>query len=170
MNKTLAAKNAAATVSSDRIELLGIELLEEHARRLAVLFTVERRPRGSGRAHLRRLKENRRALSSIYVALAEDARRGESASPAAEWLLDNFHIVSSAARDVVNDLPPSFFKRLPRIAADEFAASPRIYALALELIRTSAGHLDAARLHRFITAFQSVTPLTIGELWACQAR
>ena len=119
MNKTLAAKNAAATVSSDRIELLGIELLEEHARRLAVLFTVERRPRGSGRAHLRRLKENRRALSSIYVALAEDARRGESASPAAEWLLDNFHIVSSAARDVVNDLPPSFFKRLPRIAADE---------------------------------------------------
>src|SRR6185295_1934810 len=52
------------------------------------------------------------------------------------------------------------------IAADEFAGTPRIYALALELIRTSAGHLEAARLHRFISAFQSVTPLTIGELWA----
>ena len=52
------------------------------------------------------------------------------------------------------------------VATDEFAGLPRIYALALELIRCSAGSLDAQRLHRFITAFQSVTPLTIGELWA----
>jgi len=149
------------------IELLGIELLEEHARRLAALFTVARRPpRGSARAHLRRLKQNRQRLSSIYTALADDARRGETPSPAAEWLLDNFHIVSAAARDIVRDLPPSFFRRLPRIAADEFEGTPRIYALALELIRSSAGHLDAQRLHRFITAFQSVVPLTIGELWA----
>jgi cyclic beta-1,2-glucan synthetase len=127
---------------------------------------MARRPRGNGRAHLRRLAEHRRALSSIYIALAEDARRGEPASPAAEWLLDNFHVVASAARDVVKDLPPAFYRRLPRIAADEFAGMPRIYALALELIRTSAGHLEAQRLHRFISAFQSVTPLTIGELWA----
>ena len=38
-----------------------------------------------------------------------------------------------------------------RVAADEFAGLPRIYALALELIRHSAGRLDAQRLHRFIT-------------------
>ncbi|HWK10719.1 MAG TPA: hypothetical protein VNR64_11745, partial [Vicinamibacterales bacterium] len=149
------------------IELLGIELLEEHARRLAALFTVARRPsRGHSRVHLQRLKQNRRRLSAIYTALSEDARRGEPPSPAAEWLLDNFHIVSAAGRDIIQDLPPSFFRRLPRIAADEFEGTPRIYALALELIRTSAGHLDAQRLHRFVTAFQSVTPLTIGELWA----
>src|SRR6185369_9125162 len=117
-------------------------------------------------AHLRRLDENRRALRATYSALAEDARRGESASPATEWLLDNFHIVSAAGRDILHDLPASFFRRLPRIAADEFEGIPRIYALALELIRSSAGHLDAQRLSRFITAFQSVTPLTIGELWA----
>ena len=87
-------------------------------------------------------------------------------SPAAEWLLDNFHIISAAARDIHHDLPPSFFRRLPQVAADEFAGLPRIYALALELIGSSAGRLDAQRLQRFISAFQSVTPLTIGELWA----
>ena len=87
-------------------------------------------------------------------------------SPAAEWLLDNFHVISAAARDIQHDLPPSFFRRLPRVAADEFAGLPRIYALALELIGSSAGRLDAQRLQRFISAFQSVTPLTIGELWA----
>ena len=73
---------------------------------------------------------------------------------------------SAAARDIQHDLPPSFFRRLPRVAADEFAGLPRIYALALELIGSSAGRLDAQRLQRFISAFQSITPLTIGELWA----
>jgi len=147
------------------LELLGIELLEEHARRLAALLSLARRRRGSGRTHLRRLNEDARALREVYTALADDARR-ESVSPAAEWLLDNFHIIAAAARDIHHDLPASFFRRLPRIATDEFAGLPRVYALALELIRCSAGSLDAQRLHRFITAFQSVTPLTIGELWA----
>jgi cyclic beta-1,2-glucan synthetase len=153
------------SLASGGLELLGIEPLEEHARRLAALLSLARRRRGSGRAHLRRLKQDARALRETYTALAEDARR-ESVSPAAEWLLDNFHIISAATRDIHHDLPPSFFRRLPRVATDEFAGLPRIYALALELIRCSAGSLDAQRLQRFITAFQSVTPLTIGELWA----
>jgi cyclic beta-1,2-glucan synthetase len=149
------------------LELLGIELLEEHARRLAALLSVTRRARahGRGRTHLRRLDDDARVLRRVYTALAEDARR-DSVPPAAEWLLDNFHIISTAARDIRHDLPPSFFRRLPTVATDEFAGLPRVHALALELIRCSAGRLDAQRLHRFITAFQSVTPLTIGELWA----
>ncbi|MGE0592661.1 MAG: glucoamylase family protein [Vicinamibacterales bacterium] len=148
-------------------ELLSIESLEEHARRLAALLSVSRPGlrRGLGRAHLHRLDGHMRTLRRIYVALAEDATQ-EAMSPAAEWLLDNFHIVSAAARDIHHDLPASFFRRLPRVAADEFAGVPRIYALALELIGSSAGRLDAQRLQRFITAFQSISPLTIGELWA----
>ncbi|HEY7378022.1 MAG TPA: hypothetical protein VH542_05005, partial [Steroidobacteraceae bacterium] len=150
---------------ADGEELLSIDLLEEHARRLAALLSIAPRRRGHGRAHLRQLKDHMRALRDVYQALAEDARQ-EAMPPAAEWLLDNFHIISAAARDIHHDLPPSFFKRLPQIAADEFAGLPRVYALALELIGSSAGRLDAQRLQRFISAFQSVTPLTIGELWA----
>jgi hypothetical protein len=106
-----------------------------------------------------------RALRQVYMTLAEDARQ-EAMSPAAEWLLDNFHVIAAAARDIYHDLPPGFFRRLPHVASDEFAGLPRIYALARELIGSSAGRLDAQRLQRFISAFQSVTPLTIGELWA----
>jgi cyclic beta-1,2-glucan synthetase len=145
-------------------ELLSVELLEEHARRLAALLTIAPRRRGNGRLHLRQLRAHMRALRDVYVALAEDAQR-EAMSPAAEWLLDNFHVISAASLDVHRDLPPAFFRRLPQVAADEFAGLPRIYALALELIRLSAGRLDAARMQRFISAFQSVTPLTMGELW-----
>src|SRR5262245_63826992 len=107
-----------------------------------------------------------RALRTVYSALAEDARGGEPPSPAAEWLLDNYFVVAAAARDVRHDLPASFFRRLPRVAADEFAGQPRVYALASEIIRWSAARLDAQRLYRFITAFQSIAPLTMGELWA----
>src|SRR5215216_2305982 len=151
-----------ARATGGGVELLSIELLEEHARRLAALLSVS--PHG-GSGHLRELKSHMRALRDVYTTLVEDARH-EAMSPAAEWLLDNFHIVSAAARDVQHDLPRSFFKRLPRVASDEFAGLPRIYALALELLGSSAGRLDAQRLQRFISAFQSVTPLTMGELWA----
>ena len=162
----VAVDDTAELLGERPIELLGIERLEEHARRLAALFTVGRRARNGGRAHLRRLSDNMRALRETYGALSADAHRGEPASPASEWLLDNFHVATAAARDIARDLPPSFFRRLPTIVADEFEGVPRIHALALELIRSSAGHLDAQRLSRFIVAFQSVTPLTIGELWA----
>jgi hypothetical protein len=97
-------------------ELLSIELLEEHARRLAALLSIAPRGGGSGRGHLRQLNDHMRVLRDVYAALAEDARQ-EAMSPAAEWLLDNFHIISAAARDIHHDLPPSFFKRLPQIAA-----------------------------------------------------
>ena len=94
-------------------ELLSIELLEEHARRLAALLSIAPRRGGSGRAHLRQLDGHMRALRDVYTELAADARL-EAMSPAAEWLLDNFHIISAAARDIHHDLPPSFFRRLPR--------------------------------------------------------
>jgi cyclic beta-1,2-glucan synthetase len=156
---------APARPSSARLELLSIEQLEEHARHLAARFSIAPRGGASRRAHFRQLSAHMRALRDVYTALAGEASR-EAISPAAEWLLDNFHLVSSAARDIHHDLPPSFFKRLPLVVSDEYAGVPRIYALALELIAFSAGRLEAQRLQRFISAFQSITPLAMGELWA----
>ena len=143
-----------------RLELLGIEPLENHARRLAALLTVNTRGRTTV-THLKRLDAHVRALRKIYVTLNEDVTRGEERTAAAEWLLDNFHVISAAARDIRHDLPAQFYQRLPSVAADEFAGLPRIYAMALELIGHSAGRLDPQRLHRFVSAFQSITPLTM---------
>src|SRR5262245_12988989 len=71
-------------------ELLGIERLERYARRLAALLTVTYRRRGSSGA-LKTLRDHTQALRHIYSLLTDDARRGEPVSPAAEWVLDNFH-------------------------------------------------------------------------------
>jgi cellobiose phosphorylase len=148
------------------MELLGIEPLEEHARRLAALLTAATRRRLSGRRHLTDLEGDLTSLREVYIALSDDARLGEESSPAAEWLLDNFPAISAAARDIRHDLPAAFYRRLPQMQTDEFAGLARVHALASELIGHSAGRLDAQRLQRFIIAFQSITPLTMGELWA----
>ncbi|MEJ7592258.1 MAG: hypothetical protein WKF77_11965 [Planctomycetaceae bacterium] len=55
---------------------------------------------------------------------------------------------------------------LPRLTAGSGAAYPRVYDIALELIAHTDGRLDAANLTGFLTAYQSVVPLKLGELWA----
>ena len=41
-----------------------------------------------------------------------------------------------------------------------------MYDLALETISHGDGRVDAESLSRFVAAYQTVTPLTLGELWA----
>ena len=43
---------------------------------------------------------------------------------------------------------------------------PRVYDLAFEAIAHGDGRVDAEGLSRFVAAYQAVTPLKLGELWA----
>jgi len=67
---------------------------------------------------------------------------------------------------VQRDLPAQYYRTLPKLAARERGGQARIHALAAELIEHGDGRLDVDRLTRFVLAFQTVAPLTIGELWA----
>jgi cyclic beta-1,2-glucan synthetase len=148
-----------------RDELLSVERLDERARSLAGRFTVDRRRRVA-RSVFPRFEENGHHLREAYRALAGDARRGAFVTAAAEWLLDNFHLVASEMRDVRENLPRHYYRELPKLAAREQAGNARVYALAVELIRHSDSRLDRAQLVRWLDAFQTVAPLTLGELWA----
>jgi cellobiose phosphorylase len=143
-----------------------VEHLEERARALAASYTLARNPRRRPRRFLPRLHENARFLRHAYRALAYDVRRGEAVPPAAEWLLDNFHLVEAEFREVRKDLPQRYYLELPKIAARELAGMARIHAMALEFIRHSDARFDSDRLTRFVSAYQTVAPLTLGELWA----
>ncbi len=147
-------------------ELLGVERLEERARALAAGFTLARNPRRGPPRLLRRLADDARVLRHAYRLLAGDVRRGEPISPAAEWLLDNFHLVEGEIREIRHHLPTRYYLELPKLATRELAGTARVYAMAVELLRYSDARLDAQRLNRFIYAYQTVAPLTIGELWA----
>ncbi|MEO6595657.1 MAG: carbohydrate-binding protein, partial [Planctomycetota bacterium] len=147
-------------------ELLGVERLEERARVLAAGFTLSRNPRRGTLRLLRRLANDQRVLRQAYHTLAGDARRGESITPATEWLLDNFYLVEGELREIRQNLPKSYYRELPKLATRELAGTARVYAMAVELLRYSDARLDAHRLRRFIYAFQTVAPLSLGELWA----
>src|SRR6266699_3616465 len=116
------------------------------------------------------------AMLRLFSALIGKFRRDTEAelpireahviSPAAEWLVDNFHIVEEQVREIREDLPKSYYHELPKLAAGDFRKYPRIYALSVQLIAHTDSHLDTETLRRFINAYQKISPLSIGELWA----
>ncbi|HSD46302.1 MAG TPA: hypothetical protein VLB87_06745, partial [Pyrinomonadaceae bacterium] len=145
-------------------EFYSVERLEQYAQTLAAEHKTVRQ---KGRAQLLpRLSENGRILESAYKALVEALRQGRAISPAAEWLVDNYHIVEEQLREIRHDLPKSYYHELPKLADGELRGYPRIYAVALELITHTDSRLDTNTLRRFIAAYQTVAPLSIGELWA----
>src|SRR6185503_11972853 len=101
-----------------------------------------------------------------YKALVNALREGRAISPAAEWLVDNYHIVEEQLREIRQDLPKSYYHELPKLATGELEGYPRIYAVALAVIAHNDSRLDTNTLKRFITAYQTVAPLSIGEIWA----
>src|SRR6185436_7653870 len=149
-----------------RSELLSVEHLEERARVLAASYTLARNPRLRPLRFQPRLHENARILRWAYQALATDVRRGEPVAPAAEWLLDNFHLVEAEILEVRKNLPQRYYLDLPKLAVRDLAGVARVHAMALEIIRHSDARFDLHRLTRFVSAYQTVAPLTLGELWA----
>src|SRR5437868_1394773 len=148
-----------------RAELFSRDRLIEYARTLAAQHQVVPGTR-RGQPLLRRLNESARVLFRSYQDIAAAARRQEAITPAAEWLLDNFHIVEEQLDDIRKHLPRAYYAELPKLGAGPLSGYPRVYALALELIAHSDGALDEQSIREFVRAYQSVAPLSTGELWA----
>src|SRR4030095_11084568 len=147
-----------------RAEIFSVERLEQFAQTIATEHkTVIRK----GHAQLLpRLKDNARKLEGAYKTLVEAVSEAQAISPAAEWLVDNYHIVEEQLREIRQDLPEGYYQELPKLADGPLQDYPRIYALALALIAHTDSRLDTNTLRRFISAYQTVSVLTIGELWA----
>ena len=148
-----------------REELYSVERLEQQAATLAAAHKVSGR-RERGRRLLPALEENGRRLVAAYRALTEAIRNERTISPAAEWLVDNFHIVEEQLREIREDLPRGYYYELPKLESGPLKGYPRIYALALDLIAHTDSRLETETLRRFVSAYQRVAPLTIGEVWA----
>jgi cyclic beta-1,2-glucan synthetase len=148
-----------------REELFGVERLEQHAESLAAAQPVTTRPPVV--LSLRtRLNDNAAVLLAAYRASAAELESGRGVVPAAEWLLDNYHLVEEQIREIREDLPPGYYRQLPKLGEGPFAGYPRVFGLAWAFVAHTDSHFDPDILRRFIGAYQRVQPLTIGELWA----
>lgn len=148
-----------------RQELFGIERLEQHAQSLAQAQKVSLTPPRVVSLH-RRLNDNARLLLSVYRASAQELESGRGIDPAAEWLLDNYHLVEEQIYEIRDDLPSGYYRQLPKLISGPFAGYPRVFGLAWAFVAHTDSHFDPETLRRFIVAYQQVQPLTIGELWA----
>jgi cyclic beta-1,2-glucan synthetase len=148
-----------------RQELFGVERLEQHARSLAAAQPVTARPPAVWPLR-RRLDDNAVVLLAAYRASAAELESGRGTEPAAEWLLDNYHLVEAQIREIRDDLPPGYYRQLPKLAGGPFAGYPRVFGLAWAYVAHTDSHFDPVVLRRFIAAYQQAQPLTIGELWA----
>jgi len=148
-----------------RAELFSVERLEQHAESLAAAQHVTSRPT-RGRPLVARLRDNGRVLLGAYRAIAVAIGEERAITPAAEWLVDNFHVVEDQIREIRDDLPRGFYRQLPKLSEGPLEGYPRVLGLAWAFVAHTDSRFDPQTLCRFVRAYQRVQPLTIGELWA----
>jgi cyclic beta-1,2-glucan glucanotransferase len=145
-------------------ELFNVEQLGSYARELASKHQITK-SHGPSQL-LRQLAVNESILVDTYELTTTTAPGGRRANLAVEWLLDNFHLIKEQITIARRHLPPGYSRQLPQLQNGPHAGYPRVYDIALELIRHTDGRVDEENLGAFVSAYQSVKPLQLGELWA----
>lgn len=146
-------------------ELFGTERLEDHARSLAGAQQVANgNSKGAGLSV--RLAENSDFLLKATQALTLGESAHQELTPAAEWLIDNYHLVAAQIREIRIDLPPGYYEQLPKLSTGPFISLPRVFGAMWSLVAHTDGLIEPEALRGYLHAYQQVQPLTIGELWA----
>ena len=147
-----------------RSKLFSSDQLVEHGKHLAASHRLSsQHPREQ---LLSRLRRNEHLLVGVYDQLTDAVAKERRITPASEWLLDNFYLIEEQIRTAKQHLPKRYSRELPRLLKGTSAGLPRVYDIALEGILCSDGRIDPENLSRFVAAYQSVTVLKLGELWA----
>ena len=145
-------------------ELFSREQMKQHGKRLAASHAVAR-----GRVPdqlLARLADNEKILKETCDLLTTATQANRRIAPAGEWLLDNFYLIEQQIRTARRHLPRGYSRTLPRLHGGPSAGLPRVYDLALETIAHGDARVDPESLSGFVAAYQTVTHLNLGELWA----
>ncbi len=153
-----------ATEGPLRAALYSVEQMEVYGRALARQHRVRMRP-GAERL-LDRLQANERVLEDANTLLSNVVREQRPVTPAGEWLLDNYYLIEEQIQTARRHLPRGYSRQLPSLVAGPSAGLPRVYELSMQAIAHGDGRIDGDTLGRFIASYQSLAPLSLGELWA----
>ncbi|MGO1068792.1 GH36-type glycosyl hydrolase domain-containing protein [Lysobacter sp. CA199] len=147
-----------------RSRLLSAEQMEQYGKALAQTHRVQ--AEAGSDLLLARLKDNEGMLDDASGLLTQMVQDEVRITPAGEWLLDNFYLIEEQIRTARRHLPKGYSRELPSLSEGPQTGLPRVYALAMQAIAHGDGRIDAETMTRFVAAYQSVTPLKLGELWA----
>ena len=148
-----------------RSEIFGLQRFAQHGRSLG-----ETHRAASARSHAAtffpRLRSNIRTLREAHRYIGTQASTGYDISPAAEWLLDNFHLIEAQLKEIHEGLPRSYFRALPVLLDEPLAGLPRVYGIAWAFVAHTDGAFDEALLAQFLSAYQETRELGLSEMWA----
>src|SRR5947207_4896119 len=147
-------------------ELPSSQRLVEKAASLARAIVVSRAAKPRGPSFLHRLLEIEDALEWANMSLTMSAEARHAFTLSAEWLLDNAYLIREQVADLRKSLPQKHYGKLPLIASGPSTGLPRVYQVGAEMVAETDGALEPEIIRRFLSAFQAITPLDIGELWA----
>lgn len=147
-----------------RSELYNADQMAHHGELLTGLHELSN-ARATDRL-LTRLSENEEILIKVCDLLTVAVKTNLQIMPASEWLLDNFYLIEAHIYTAKRHFPKSYSRGLPCLANGPSAGLPRVYDIALEIISHGDGRVDAEGISRFVMAYQAVTSLRLGELWA----
>src|SRR6478672_7797034 len=166
--RALAARRHSPVKQADeaplRAPLLTAEQMERQGRVLARAHVVSMEPAPD--RLLERLVDNQRVLDRACSLLEDAVQAQRHLTPAGEWLLDNVYLIEEQIHLARRHFPKGYSRELPRLTSGPSAGFPRVYDIALSAISHGDGRVDADSLRRFVTAYQSITTLKLGELWA----
>ncbi|MEO6832401.1 MAG: glucoamylase family protein [Chitinophagaceae bacterium] len=144
--------------------LFSVDQMAHYARALAATHEISRK---SIPAYLiDRLEENERVLNAVRKLLVAAVRDKQAIAPAGEWLIDNFYLIEEQIHTAKRHLPKSYSMSLPQLASIAQRGTTRVYDIVQKFISHCDGRVDEERLSSYITAYQKVQPLRLGELWA----
>ena len=147
-----------------RSELLSSEQMKQHGKNLAATHQLTNKK--ATEKLLGRLHANEDILIETINQLTASVKDNRPIAPAEEWLLDNFYLIEENVRTAKRHLSRSYSRGLPWLFSGPAAGLPRVYDIAQEIISHGDGRVDLENLVSFITAYQSVSHLKLGELWA----
>jgi cyclic beta-1,2-glucan synthetase len=139
--------------------------LEDQARQLAAEHQASQ-VAGAAPTPLDRLPALEKVLREAYKGFVSVSKEKGVLSGVAEWMLDNFYLVQQTVRQIRENMPAGYYRRLPKLDQTALRGYPRVYAVAHEILQTVGGQVDVDRVERFVRAYQEVRPLTMGEIWA----
>ncbi len=150
-----------------RAELFGAQRFEDHGRSLARAQAIEK-PNASKkhRPFFPRVDQNLASLRSAFDYISLTSRKGRYVSPAAEWLLDNFHLIEAQLQQIREGVPRRYYAHLPKLKAAPLAGLPRVYGIAWAYVAHTDSVLNTQLFTAFLNAYQEVDELMLGELWA----
>ena len=113
-----------------------------------------------------RIRESAKKILEVYRSTNAAQGRGETVTPAAQWLLDNNYLVEETIFQIKRDLPPRFYRELPMLKLPDGPRVPRALAVAWAYVAHCDSAISAHGFKAIVEGFQTVEPMKIGEIWA----